>query len=150
MNKVTTLTSVMNFDLNWYTEMNLDIGSYYHKLHNNYKKEGYIMLNNFPPESTGALIFEKNNIRAAGLFYNSLKYKNALWINLAYVEKEYRRLGLYKTMHFYVEEIACNQSKNQICSSIHVENKNMVDTIGKLVGYEPLMLVVSKKVKMMD
>lgn len=147
MNMFTTLTSIMDFDLNWYAEVDRDLNSYYHKLHEQYKEEGYMMLNTSAPEITGALVFEKENIRVAGLFYNSRKYKNALWINLAYVEKEYRRLGFYKTMHFYTEEIANKEYKNKIYSSIHLENKDMIETIGKAVGYEPLMLIVNKKVR---
>lgn len=137
----------MDFDLNWYAEIDDTLKTYYEKLHKKYKEEGYVLLNGTAPESTGALVFEKHNNRVAALFYNTKKYKNAVWINLAYVEKEYRRLGFYKSMHLYLENIARQQSKNKICSSMHIKNEIMITTVGRSVGYEPLMVVMYKNIK---
>lgn len=141
-----TLISLMNFNLNWYQKIDTNLNFYYEYIHEKYKNEGYQMINHVPPRTTGAIIFENADERVAAIFYDELKYKNAVWINIAFVEKNYRKKGLYKAMHEYLHHVAIKLSKNKIYSSIHLENKLMVEKISKSVGYEPLMTIVYKNV----
>jgi len=141
-----TFISLMNFNLNWYQEIDDNLNLYYESIHEKYKNEGYQMINHVPPRATGAIIFENSEERAASIFYDEFKYKNAIWINIAFVEKNHRKKGLYKVMHEYLNHVAINLSKNRIYSSIHLQNKLMIDKISKSVGYESLMTIVYKNV----
>jgi hypothetical protein len=53
-------------------------------------------------------------------------FQKTTWIVLGTVFEKYRRRGLYKIMHDYLEKIAKNSGSAQINSHVHFENQSML------------------------
>jgi hypothetical protein len=68
-------------------------------------------------------------------------------MQLIYVEEPYRKNGIYKHMHFLINNIGKEEGKTSIYSYIHVDNFLMQEYIAKNIGYVPIMNLVKKIIK---
>lgn len=53
------------------------------------------------------------------------KQNEGLWINLSFVDKSYRRRGIYRAMYSMLKETCIKDKKKFIESSTHIKNKAM-------------------------
>lgn len=81
-----------------------------------------------------------------GIFFTKNRYERALLINVAWVDIDFRRRGIYTQLHRLTDEFAKLNSKTEIYSYIHVDNHVMNQHVVEKIGYKPVMTLYSRKV----
>lgn len=142
MSDYRTLDNFQKYNFNYYQPCK-KLESQFTIMYDKLKKTGHTIAEPWPLD--GGILLESNNV-IAGAFFNLTKYKTALLINLIYVNKSFRRNGIYKKMHYLLDQIGHENNKSSIYSYIHVENKLMQDVMIEKIGYNPVMTLVKKEI----
>ncbi len=83
----------------------------------------------------GQITYDTQNVVASG----------ALWIVLSYTEETYRRLGIYKILHRYLDKFAKDNNFTEVASFVHIRNENQIQALDS-VGKKPIFYVVGKRI----
>jgi GNAT superfamily N-acetyltransferase len=117
----------------------------FNKVYEILKSNGYVIGTRW--DLTGGILLESDKSVIGSIFFNTSEYRSVILIQFAFVDPEYRRQGIYRTLHSYVDMFGKNFGKTDIYSYIHLENKDMVDHVSEKIGYKPLMNLVHRPIK---
>ena len=95
----------------------------------------------------GAILLENEEEIIAGIFYDLQKSLSNIYILLAFTEKDYRRKGIYKMLHNFIDQIGSEHGRIGVNSFMGLEDTLMIETIAGSVGYKPLFQVVHRPIK---
>jgi hypothetical protein len=93
------------------------------------------------------ILLENNDKVIAGAFFNLSKSSTSILIHIIFVDEEYRKSGIYTKIHSLIDILGIEQNRNDVYSYVHSKNKIMQEHIVKKIGYEPVMQLVSRKIK---
>jgi hypothetical protein len=139
------LGNYLDYSYIYYDHLTDHLSKTYTDFETDLRKLGYIF-GTEPYDPTGAILLENDSEVIAGTIWTDAAYPTAIKILSGFVKEEYRGNKIYKTLHNYLNVIAKQLDKKHIISSIHVENKYMLDTIAPTLGYNIVYHVVHKQV----
>lgn len=118
----------------------------YERMYDIIKSNGHALASDSWPLDAGILL-ENNNEVIAGAFFNLSKSSGSILIHIIYVDDAYRRQGIYKKMHSLIDMIGKEQNRHSVYSYIHNKNEVMQSHVSQSIGYEPVMQLVTRKIK---
>ena len=145
MNHLDVLRTYKEFKYVLYNTVEPRMQQEYIRVCNIIKNNGHSLHSDW--DLTGGVMLENDREVIASIFYNTTKYKTALLINVAYVEPEYRRQGIYTELHNCVDLVAKQYNMEKIYSYIHANNRPMIDSVMSKIGYSTVMHLVSRETK---
>lgn len=139
------LGKFQDFDYVHYTQCE-KLQNYHDKMFHILEEKGYAITSNNWSLDEGILLENKETV-IAGAFFNTSKTEHAILIHLIFVHTEFRRQGIYSTLHRLIDTLGKEKNKTSIYSYIHIDNKIMNNYVIKKIGYTPIMQVVKRKIK---
>jgi GNAT superfamily N-acetyltransferase len=98
---------------------------------------GYVPSYGIPFTNDNSILWaEIDNTIAGGLCYYFEKHVNRCWIQFSFTEHEFRKQGIYKTLHRNLEQICIKNNINAIANYVHVDNEARLKSC-KSVGMNP-------------
>jgi len=134
-----------DYSYRFYGTIDARLMDYYHYAHNCVKRDGNAVIN-MAGEVEVAIILEKDEKIIAATFLNVTKRDRAVVIYLIFVEPEFRNKHIHRTMHLYIDEIGKKYKKELVVSSVHANNKVMLDYIVDKIGYEPYWITFKRNI----
>jgi RimJ/RimL family protein N-acetyltransferase len=110
------------------------------------KADGHALASDSWSLDAGVLLENGSKVIAGG-FFNLSKSPTSILIHLIFVEETYRKNGIYTKIHSLIDVVGTEQNRHKIYSYVHSKNKIMQEHIIKKIGYEPVMQLVSRKIK---
>jgi RimJ/RimL family protein N-acetyltransferase len=93
------------------------------------------------------ILLENDDEIIAGAFFNLNKIKSSILILVIFVDEKYRQNGIYKKLHSLIDEVGKQENRQAVYSYIHVDNKLMNEHIMEKIGYEPVMQLVKRPIR---
>jgi hypothetical protein len=118
----------------------------YNRMYGIIKSDGHSLSSNKWPLEAGILLENKNNV-IAGAFFNLNNHASSILMLLVFVEEIHRKKGIYKKLHFLVDDLGKKSGKTSVYSYIHVNNSIMQNHVSKSIGYSPVMNLVRRSIK---
>lgn len=144
MNHLDVLGTFADYKYTLYTETTARLLSEFGRVHEIIKLQGHVVGNRW--DLTGGILLETPDSIIASIFYNADEYNSAMLIHFAYVDPEFRKRGIYKTMHSYIDSIGTYLGKSSVYSYIHLSNTSMINHISEKIGYTPIMQLVKRPI----
>ena len=119
----------------------------YNRMFDIITSSGYTVGSNDHWPLDAGILLENDDGVIAGAFFNITKFKHSIIILAIFVEEEYRKNGIYTTMHSLIDDIGNDQNKQAVYSHIHAKNDLMQQHVAKSIGYETIMHVVRRPIK---
>ncbi len=132
-----------DFTYRYYDKIDKRLIDFYHYAHEKVKEDGNAMINTADEIET-AIVLEKDNKIAAVTFLNVTKRSGAILIHLIWVEAEFRNKHIHRTMHQYIDRIGKMLNKKMVISSVHANNKHMLENIVDKIKYEPIFIMYKR------
>ena len=140
------LDKFKNFNYTYYDKCE-KLQTEYNRMYNIIQLNGYTAGSNEYWSLDAGILLEDNNEVIAGSFFNLTKIKSSILILTIFVEKEYRKNGIYTKMHSLIDDIGVRESRQAVYSYIHSKNDLMQQHVAKSIGYETVMHLVSRPIK---
>jgi hypothetical protein len=140
------LDKFKNFNYTYYDKCE-KLQTEYNRMYNIIQLNGYTAGSNEYWSLDAGILLEDNNEVIAGSFFNLTKIKSSILILTIFVEKEYRKNGIYTKMHSLIDDIGVRESRRAVYSYIHSKNDLMQQHVAKSIGYETVMHLVSRPIK---
>ena len=140
-----TLDTFQEFNYNYYECCN-KLRVEYDRMYEVIKASGHALASDSGSLDAGILL-ENNDKVIAGAFFNLSKSSTSILIHIIFVDEEYRKSGIYTKIHSLIDILGIEQNRNDVYSYVHSKNKIMQEHIVKKIGYEPVMQLVSRKIK---
>jgi GNAT superfamily N-acetyltransferase len=84
---------------------------------------GYVPSYGIPFSNENSILWaEIDNKIAGGLCYYFEKHISRCWIQFSFTEPEFRKQGIYKTLHYNLEDICLKNNIKAIANYVHVDN----------------------------
>ncbi len=135
-----------DYTYKFYDAMDRRLMIYFYDSYKSVEAEGNAVVD-MGKDVDAAIILEKDNKIIAASFLNVKRRPNVLLIHLIYVEPEFRNKHIHRTMHEYIDVIGKQHNKDMVVSTVHANNKVMLDYIVDKIGYEPFWHTFKRNLK---
>lgn len=146
MEDKTVLGTFGDYTYRFYNSLDQRLIDYYRRGYSELAKSGNTVLDLLYDVDV-AIILEKDEKIIAATFLNINKRPKVVTIQLIYVEPEFRNKHIHRTMHQHIDVIGKRLDKDMVVSTVHANNKVMLNYIVDKVGYSPLWHTFKRDLK---
>lgn len=140
-----TLDTFKEFSYNYYENCDR-LRNEYDRMYGIIKESGHALASDSWPLDAGILL-ENNDRIIAGAFFNFSKSATSILIHIIFVDEEYRKSGIYTTMHSLIDKVGNEQNRHHVYSYIHTKNQIMQEHVMQKIGYESVMQLVTRPIR---
>jgi len=141
------LANFKNFNYTYYTSCE-KLQKEYLRTYDILKSQGLVIGPSDHWLLDAGILLENDDEIIAGAFFNLSKTKTSILILIIFVDEKHRQNGIHKKMHSLIDEVGKQENRQTVYSYIHVDNKLMNDHIMEKIGYEPVMQLVKRPVRL--